>query len=69
MKITAEKRFGFGKYRGHRVGEVAVFDPHYIWWVENNTEYRFALRVKQIARRSADKDNGSMITSMSRGFY
>lgn len=66
MKVSSDKHFGFGKYRGRRVDEVASFDPHYIWWVENNTEYRFTPRVKRIARFHAD--NRGMSGTIN-GFY
>lgn len=53
--IGSTNRFNFGKYRGRLVGDVARFDPTYIWWVENNMGHRFTPKVKRIARNSFDR--------------
>ena len=58
MLIQSHKRFGFGKYEGRLVIDVAVFDPGYIWWVENNTEYRFTEKVKRTVRASMNIRQG-----------
>lgn len=58
MLIQSHKRFGFGKYEGKVVIDVATFDPGYIWWVENNTEHRFTSRVKRTARASMNIRQG-----------
>ncbi|MGL5016382.1 MAG: hypothetical protein ACRC6V_19205 [Bacteroidales bacterium] len=58
MLIQSHKRFGFGKYEGRLVDDVALFDPGYIWWVENNTEYRFTPKVKRTARASMNVRQG-----------
>ena len=53
--IGSADRFGFGKYRGRLVIEVARFDPQYIWWVENNMSVRFTPKVKRAARNAMDR--------------
>ena len=68
--ISSMKRFGFGKYRGRLVIEVAEFDPSYIWWVENNMEHRFTDRVKRTARRAMNRiEAGYYYESPSRRMF